>query len=190
MNVEIELKMRLVDRAALEHRLRQRGASRRSSVLETNIYFDTQDLHLKAGDRGLRLRRTCCDDGSSQSWLTYKGPRAHGPFKSRQEEELRLDDADAAERMLRGLGYIAALTFEKKRDTWLLNDCLVELDELPLLGRFVEIEGPDEKAVAAVRSKLELDDEPVEPESYIGLLMNHLQEQGIAERVIVFDAAP
>ncbi len=187
MNIEIELKMRLVDRPALEQRLGQLGASRRSSVLETNTYFDTPDLQLKTGDRGLRLRRTRCDDGSNRSWLTYKGPRAHGPFKSRQEEELHIDDADAAERMLLGLGYVAALTFEKKRDTWLLDDCLVELDVLPLLGQFVEIEGPDEKAVAAVRSKLKLDDEPTETESYIGLLMNHLQAEGIAERVIVFE---
>ena len=70
------------------------------------------------------------------------------------------------------------LSFEKRRETLELDGCKVELDELPHLGSFVEIEGPDEEAVLRVREKLGLADRPIVKTSYIALLMGYLQERG------------
>ena len=41
--------------------------------------------------------------------------------------------------------------------SWKLGGCTVELDELPHLGTFVEIEGPSEAAILKVRDQLQLD---------------------------------
>jgi predicted adenylyl cyclase CyaB len=118
--------------------------------------------------------------------MTFKGPRQHGPLKSREEKEVGVDNAKAATVMLEALGYHHILSFEKKRESWRLADCLVELDELPHLGLFVEIEGPKEDAVMKVRESLQLADEPIIKASYVALLMTHLQETGNASRVVKF----
>jgi adenylate cyclase class IV len=46
----------------------------------------------------------------------------------------------------------------------------VELDELPQLGTFIEIEGPSAAKVMACRKKLGLADEPMIPESYVAMV--------------------
>ncbi|MEM9295569.1 MAG: class IV adenylate cyclase, partial [Planctomycetota bacterium] len=141
MGVEIEAKMRLVDRAALEGRLRERGAERVAVLHETNAYYDTAEGGLKATDQGLRVRVETDADGGRTATITHKGPRAHGPLKSRTETELPVDDPDLASALLAALGYEHVVTFEKRRDRYALGGCRVELDTLPRIGAFVEIEG-------------------------------------------------
>jgi adenylate cyclase class IV len=53
------------------------------------------------------------------------------------------------------------MSFQKRRTTYRLGRCLVELDELPMLGAFIEIEGPSERQVFAVAGKLGLGDESI-----------------------------
>jgi adenylate cyclase class 2 len=65
----------------------------------------------------------------------------------------------------------------------------VELDELPYLGSFVEVEGPDEATVLAVREQLGLSDRPIVKSSYIALLMGHLQERGQTRKIVTFTDA-
>ena len=50
-----------------------------------------------------------------------------------------------------------------------LDTCRVELDEVPLLGTFVEIEGPTEAAIEAALERLGLAGQATEPKSYVGL---------------------
>jgi adenylate cyclase class 2 len=47
---------------------------------------------------------------------------------------------------------------EKKRRLWQLGGCSVALDQLPSLGDFVEIEGPDENTITNVQQDLGLAD--------------------------------
>ena len=68
------------------------------------------------------------------------------------------------------LEYEKVLVFEKKRRIWRLGDCKIALDELPLLGSFVEIEGPDDKKIADVQKNLGLADLPHITESYASLV--------------------
>jgi len=51
-----------------------------------------------------------------------------------------------------------------------LVDCEVALDQLPLIGDFVEIEGPDEAKIATVQKSLGLTDLPHITESYASLV--------------------
>lgn len=188
-HIEIEAKMRLDDVAALEAKLAALGAQRAAVLHETNTFFDTDRQTLKSGDRGLRVRiERDVATGQSTVRITHKGPRAHGRLKSRPEVELTVDDAHAAAKLLGALGFHPVLGFEKLRRRWVLDGCRVELDRLPYLGDFVEIEGPSDKAVLATREKLGLADKPMLQTSYIAMLSNHLREQSIVKTHVPLDA--
>lgn len=178
--VEIEAKMKLTDPQPLIARLTDVGAARGASVVEHNTYFDTPDGSLKAADRGLRLRvEREVDTQDQEIIITYKGPRAAGEVKSRQEIELVVADAQAARELIAALGFAAVRSFEKHRQHWRYQGCEIDIDTLPLLGRFVEIEGPSEQQVLAVREKLGLSSLPLIRESYIAMLETYVQQHGI-----------
>ncbi|MEM6507068.1 MAG: CYTH domain-containing protein, partial [Planctomycetota bacterium] len=98
-----------------------------------------------------------------------------------------VDNARDAALLLGALGYHHVLSFEKRRIRYELDGCNVELDELPIIGRFVEIEGPSEDAVLAVREKLGLSDEPLIRSSYIAMLKTHQQESHSSDAMIQFE---
>jgi adenylate cyclase, class 2 len=191
MSVEIEAKMKVEDLAVVRERLKAVGGTLVGEYLERNVFFDTEDRLLLTADEGLRLRLARdTTSGVLVCTITFKGPRLHGQLKSREETELTVVGFDDAVAMLKCLGYAAVLSFEKKRESWLLGGCEVELDELPHLGPFVEIEGPREETVLKVREQLQLSGRPILKASYIALLMTHLQEQGQSTREVVFEPPP
>jgi adenylate cyclase class 2 len=190
MIIEIEAKIRLTDPASLHEKLKQLDAVFDRRIHETNTYFDLPDGQLKSSDQGLRVRvERDPDTGKADTVITHKGPRAHGTFKSRSETEVGVTDARAAAQMLAVLGYQSVLTFEKQRTRYLLDGCRVEIDTLPYLGTFVEIEGSSENDVVAVREKLGLADQPLIRASYIAMLTTHLQENHIRATVVKLDGA-
>lgn len=188
MPVEIEAKMSVDSHDAVRARLRECGARPAGSHFEVNTFFDTDDRSLLAADEGLRLRLQRDDaTGKERHIITWKGPRQPGPLKSREELELEVDGADAAVRLLERLGYLRTMSFEKRRESWEFKGCRIELDEVPHLGRFVEIEGPDDRTVLSVREDLGLSHRPLIKGGYIKLLTSHLQERGgTATRDITF----
>jgi adenylate cyclase class 2 len=188
LSIEIEAKMRLTDRAAVEARLREVGAHHQGDVVETNTFFDTREGGLKSGDQGLRIRVIRQPERDEITTITHKGPRAHGKLKSRNETEVIIQDARAGAELLGALGYLPVLSFEKRRSRWLLDGCNVELDELPYLGDYCEIEGDDDDRVLAVRDKLGLSGSPLIRASYIAMLMSYIRENHLRTRTIRFEA--
>ncbi len=187
MPVEIEAKMKVERLDPVRDRLKALGATFDGDALETNVFFDTEDRALLAGDRGLRLRvAKAVPSGEMSNTITYKGPRLHGPLKSRDERELDVANPEDAVNLLESLGYLRVLSFEKRRQSWVFGGCKVELDELPHLGVFVEIEGTNETSVMKVRETLQLSDRPLVKASYIALLMTYLQDHHIKERLVKF----
>src|SRR4051812_7993160 len=135
MALEIEAKIKIDDFSAIRLRLRELGGQRVGEVLETNTFLDTPDHALLKQDRGLRVRENRdVATGVSTHVVTYKGPRQTGAIKTREEREIAVDSSTAAISIFEALGFIAERSFEKRRESWKLGDCKVELDELPLLG--------------------------------------------------------
>jgi adenylate cyclase class 2 len=187
MPVEIEAKMSVDSFDAVRARLREVGARHAGEHFEVNTFFDTEDRSLLAADEGLRLRLERDNaTGNERHVITWKGPRQLGPLKSREELEIQVQGGDAAAQLLERLGYLHTLSFEKRRESWELGGCKIELDEVPHLGRFVEVEGPNEKTVLHVRDRLGLSNRPVIKGSYIALLMSHLQERGQTTKHVTF----
>ncbi len=169
MCIEIEAKLKVESHKEITEKLAELGAEFLTEQLQTDSYFDDANKTLTETDRCLRLRRQSVDD-EEKVFLTYKGAKEKDEFKKRQEIEIEVGDADSAEKLLSALAYEKVLVFEKKRRIWQLGECKVALDELPLLGNFVEIEGPDDERIADVQMELGLADLPHITESYASLV--------------------
>ena len=189
MAEEIEAKYRLDDPAGLRGRLVARGAQPVARVFESNRLFDTPDRKLQAADCGLRLRTRRAPDGSQQvsTTLTYKGPRADDQMKIREELETVVSDPAATAAILRQLGLVEVIVYEKRRETWRLDECEVCLDELPKLGWFVEIEGSSVATIEAVASKLTLDVESLLRETYVEMAAVRGAPTGDGVRCLQFE---
>ena len=146
MRAEIEAKLKVDSLADVERKLRECDASFVRETVQRDTYFDTADRDLTRRDECLRLRQEKIGQRERLT-LAYKGPKEPDDYKKRTEIEVQVGDADATESLLAALGHEKALTFDKRRRLWKLLDCEVALDELPLLGVFVEVEGPDSGAI-------------------------------------------
>ena len=188
MGLEIELKMRAGDVQQLEAELNRLGAVCRDQVDESDTYFDTADHNLRRADQGLRLRcETVTGCTEQRHILTHKGPRCGGQVKTRRETQVRVEDRGATFELLEALGYRIVLSFEKRRRYWELDDCVISIDRLPLLGTFLEIEGPSRAAVLARRKQLQLDRTPLIDATYADLLCQYLKAHDLKLERITFD---
>ncbi|NIA07068.1 MAG: class IV adenylate cyclase [Actinobacteria bacterium] len=179
MATETEAKIRVADHEPLRARLIQLGASAQGQQVHVDIYFDTAEGRLRKTDTALRLR--CA---GQTSVLTYKGPREEGRYKQRQEIETAVADTQAIKSLLEQLGFTQSLLLEKSRESWLMDRCRVELDTLPLLGTFVEIEGPSPEDITGVIERLQLDSGNSITTPYPTLVREHLQKIGNPSRQI------
>ena len=169
MSTEIEAKLKVDSLGEIERKLAELGAEFLAEQLQTDYHFDDTNATLTKTDRCLRLRKQMVGKGES-FFLTYKGAKEKSNLKKKQEIELEIKDADSVRKLLSALGYEQSLVVEKKRRLWQLGDCEVALDRLPLLGDFVEIEGPGEEIIANAQEKLGLSDLSHIAESYASLV--------------------
>ncbi len=187
MSTEIEAKLKVDSHKEIIEKLTELGAEILEEQLQIDYYFDDVNTTLTRGDKCLRLRRQMVGE-SEKFFLTYKGAREKNEFKKRQEIEIEVGDGDSAENLLSALAYEKVLVFEKKRRIWRLGNCVVALDELPLLGGFVEIEGPDGESIAGARRNLGLANVPHIGESYTFLMVEKLRQLGKEEREVFLKA--
>ena len=168
MCAEIEAKLKVDSLSEVEQKLVDLGAEFLTEQLQTDYLFDDSDATLTTTDRCIRLRRQSVG-GKESYFLTYKGAKETSNFKKRQEIEIEIRDAESTQKLLSALGYEKVLVVEKNRRLWRLGGCAVCLDQLPLLGAFVEIEGPDDKTITDVQQSLGLADLPHIAKSYAQL---------------------
>lgn len=175
--LEIESKIKVAELESTRRRLRALNAVFVGTYLETNSFFDTPDHRLRLADSGLRLRRKRdLSNQEEQLILTYKGPRLPGNVKMREERELIVACEQDAVALLESLGYTPILKFEKHRESWKFLQCQIELDELPEIGFFVEVEGPDESSVQLAARSLGLAASTPVRESYPELVQKHRKQ--------------
>jgi predicted adenylyl cyclase CyaB len=187
MPVEIEIKLRVSDLSIVRQTLLRLGAAPAGDTLETNLFFDTATRDLMATDCALRLRRNEKTDGGGEALvMTYKGPRSEGPIKRREEIEVRVDHFQQTIDLLARLGYERKLTFEKRRQSWALDHCKIELDTLPELGSYVEIECASESAVLRMQKRLGMESAALIVASYPDVVSRYLSEQPGRPKILTF----
>lgn len=174
--MEIEAKLKVDSFEPVLTRLSELGALNKAPEKQSDIYFDDAGLSLRKADKGLRLR-IAESNGSEKLTLCYKGPREDRLYKTRDEIELTVTEYKAAVDFVSALGYQQVLTVTKNRQVWEIGNCEVALDEVDMLGKFVEIEGRSEKKISEVREKLGLDKLKQINETYACLLDEKLAKK-------------
>jgi adenylate cyclase class 2 len=141
--LEIEMKFRVAEFAAVQQALQSWQATAQPTIEEADHYFNAPDRDFARTDEAFRLRSI-----GVENRVTYKGPKQGGPTKTRTEIEIGVEPgmeaADRFCRMVQHLGYRPTAVvkkrrtiFEFERGGFELQACL---DEVETLGRFVEIE--------------------------------------------------
>lgn len=172
---EIEAKYRVQSFQPVRRRLREAGGEYLCTMRQVDTYYDTGGGMLLGRDCGLRIRTfRCLRRGAgavdTRPLLTVKGPAGESKLaKIRREVQTRLDDCGAVEELIFAIGLEPTVTVVKRRASYRLGRCLVELDELPVIGRFVEIEAPLERNLRATAECLGLYGEAI-CDHYVNLL--------------------
>lgn len=184
---EVEIKVP-ADVDAVRRRLRETDAEPVDARSQRDVYYDAPHREFAETDEALRLRYESPLVGGIDSEpveepttkLTYKGPLLDADSKTRSEHETVVDDGDAVEGVLAGLGFDPAATVRKRREFWTFAGFTVTLDVVEGVGEFVEIERAvdDESAIETAREeavaaldRIGLDADTQVRTSYLGLLL-------------------
>jgi adenylate cyclase class 2 len=143
MAYEVEMKFPAGDRATLETRLAELGATIAALQSERDVYFAHPARDFAATDEALRIRRK-----GSANFITYKGPKIDATTKTRREIDLPLppgeQTAQAWTDLLEALGFTAVgevcKSRRKARVDWQGRSVEVSLDQVDGLGVYVELE--------------------------------------------------
>jgi adenylate cyclase class 2 len=165
--VEIEIKLRITDVAALRTRLKHLRACEVSPrTHESNTLYDTPQKSLRRRGQLIRIRienpastlGKCRPIMDAAAVLTYKRPpilsrkskgtgrqqKIRSAFKINDEAQVLVAGAEQMARILRALGFHPVFRYEKLRTTYTLPAVRwlkIELDETPV-GIYLELEGP------------------------------------------------
>ncbi|MFC7199107.1 class IV adenylate cyclase [Halospeciosus flavus] len=177
---EVEVKVPASHRE-VEERLVDAGANFVDEVVQRDTYYDAPHRDFAETDEALRVRRVSRphEDGETESRITYKGPLVEAESKTRREIETGVDDGDDADAIFEALGFEAAATVEKRRETYTLDDYTVVLDDVVDVGTYVEVETEvEEDEVESAREgaydvlrRLGLDPDEQVRTSYLGMLL-------------------
>ncbi len=179
---EVEVKLHTPDLESVQRALDAAGATLlKPRVFERNLRYDSVDGALMAAGIVLRLRQ---DEAVK---LTYKADASvERGIVSRFEAEVEVSDFETMDVILKRLGYVVALVYEKYRTTYALDGAEIVLDELPY-GNFSEIEG-DAATIERVVETLGLSGARRMTGSYVELFWDVKARLGLGVRDCSFAA--
>ena len=180
--LEREVKLRFESADAARAAVMAAGATPvHGRRLQEDCLLDTADESLRRRRSALRVRM----DGG-RSLLTFKGPVQPALVKAREELETIVGDGHLLLRLLEELGFHVWFRYQKYREEFALDDCIVAVDETPV-GVFVEIEGGDQ-GIAQMARALGRGPADYLLESYRGLFVQHCEQRGVPATDMLFDA--
>ncbi len=179
--LEVEVKLPAEDLDSVRRRLEEAGARPVAPAhFESNDLYDRGEGDLARTGCALRLRRT-----AHAAILTFKGPpRFEEGIKKREERETAVSDPEAVDRILAALGFDRTFRYEKRREEWSFEACMIALDETPI-GNFVEIEG-EPPAIRRTMQRLALDSSEAIPYSYAELYRRRRRDDPSLTKDMVF----
>ena len=71
-----------------------------------------------------------------------------------REVEITTDNFETANKLIEERGYYKKKLVEKKRESYLLNNVEIEIDEWPLLNPYIEIEGKEPEEIYEIANLL------------------------------------
>jgi len=152
---EIEVKFLDCNHEALIKKLEQLGARKEKVFLYNVKSYDYVDKRLAKDNAWVRLR----DDGEHVS-LSYKQRLGVGEDRLKdggmKEIEMNVESFVKANEFLTSIGLIAKFFEEKRRTRYVFDGVEVDLDEVPLLPPYIELEGESWESLERVAERLDL----------------------------------
>lgn len=159
MAIEVEIKLKIEDRAELIKKLKDQHFTAGKTVLESDLYFTSEHHDMKACDEALRVRRVEeKDTGKQAAYLTYKGKKLDTCSMTRKELELEISDGETGIELLKSIGFYPTTPVEKLRQYFHRERMTACVDQVTGLGDFLELEimVEDETKRAAALSEIEM----------------------------------
>jgi adenylate cyclase, class 2 len=188
MPLEVEVKFRVPDPAALTLRLEDAGFHEETPrTFERNVLYDTPDRRLRLETAILRIR------SYGDRWIvTHKClPRDTDPasrHKEREETETIVQDGEAMGQIFARLGFQPAFIYEKWRTEFSDSTGHCVIDETPI-GIYAELEGPS-PWIDETSRKLGIDPAALLTLSYGRLFDQWRQETGSPAQNLTFNEIP
>lgn len=147
MNTEYEVKFCDIKIEEIQNKIKSLGGSLESPMrLMRRVVIDTPEL--KEKDAFLRVR-----DQGDKVTLTYKQFQGNG-VDGAKELEVTVSDFQTMVDILKAMNLDYKSFQESKRETWVLDDAEIVIDEWPWLNPYIEIEGESEEHVKEIAKKL------------------------------------
>ncbi|MDS0525532.1 CYTH domain-containing protein [Clostridium sp. SHJSY1] len=126
---ELETRIIKIDVANIRHILVENGANKVKEENQINNIYDFEDDRLLK-NRGYARIRTIDDLLNKKEiyFMTTKKLISQGRFKEMEENEILVEDKTAAEGIFNSLGLILKQSIKKFRESYELEDGLVEID--------------------------------------------------------------
>lgn len=155
---EIELKVLEIDEQKVIHDLTALGAQKHFDSDITSLGLDFSDYRLTKADKLLRLRSR-----TGKNLLTYKRLISKLKSKISEEVEVNVDDFEKAVLIFKELGLYPkkGQPTIKHRLAYSLNGSSFEIDTIPGLPTYLEIESPSEEQLYEYIRVLDLPEENV-----------------------------
>ncbi len=135
----------------------------------------------KLNDLGaIKVKTETKTEESHNLFITYKGPKIDSKSKTREEVEMKIEDAEKCSRIFENLGFKEVRTVIKDREYYSLENFEISLDNVWELDPYMEIElaledGSDyseaQKSIFDIFERLGIT-EGFERTSYLELLEN------------------
>ena len=179
--IEVEMKAKLANPAAMEQLLMSRGFIKAQYVSEQDAYFNGNNRDFRKTDEALRIR--ICEDietGAKENTLTYKGSKLGSESQTRQEFEVAFENSANMLAILSALGFLHIFEVKKMRKSYTLGGITACIDHVDSLGDFLELEKLVEskedypeavQELYAWLQRLEISKDSLTQLSYLELLM-------------------
>ena len=171
---EIEVKILEVDKIRIIQKLEQLGAVKKFDGEINAFYFDFPDQRLTADNKLLRVRTK----GEEYVELTFKKKISKEKAKIMEEHEVTFKGKIAAlKEILSGIGLEELRQIQKHRISYSLGNIHFELDKMPNIPLFLEIEATSLEELKEAVEKLDFTMDDAKPWSAKDVL-NHYKNYG------------
>ena len=149
---EVELKFLEIDTEAIRQKIILLGAKKVFDGVMKAAYLDNEAGDIKKTNRVVRIRTE-----GEKVVLAYKEPQESTFASSSKETEITVSDYDVTKALFAKLGFTPSREYEKHRESYKLEGYSFELDTIPGIPTFLELEATSEDAIIQICAKLELD---------------------------------
>ena len=137
--IEVEVKAKINSFEEMREKLNKINAIKVKTEHQEDRYYNSPVKDFAQTDEALRIRETKSED-KHDLFITYKGPKIDKKSKTREEYEMKIEDAEKCKNIFESLGFNEVRTVIKNRDYYKYENFEISLDDVEGLEPYMEIE--------------------------------------------------